>query len=95
MFNCTHVPINLNVFCQLYFFQQKELLYVFYALKAMCFIVLAGDAVADGGPLPFTNYNPFEDLSEDDLDKVHAVFICYFLYYLMCQQCWLYRAQIH
>lgn len=95
MFNCTHVPINLNVFCQLYFFQQKELLYVFYALKAMCFIVLAGDAVADGGPLPFTNYNPFEDLSEDDLDKVHAVFICYFLYYLMYQQCWLYRAQIH
>lgn len=36
--------------------------------KLMYFV--AGDAVADGGSLPFNKFNPLNDLSKDELEKV-------------------------
>lgn len=34
------------------------------------FWTLTGDAVADGGSLPFKHFDPLTGVSEDDLEKV-------------------------
>ena len=47
------------------------------------FSTSTADAVADGGSLPFKQFDPFEGVGEDDLEKVLKFTSTYSLYLVL------------